>query len=307
MPLALSGDALSGIAALAMVFGVVLLLRGRRGVRETTLVGPWRWLLASLLAVGGVEIVAHWLLAGSSRDWLDLLRYVAAMATFCPLVSLLGAKRPQSRAWKFIVLSLLGVLSLPAIRAMAVGRGEGIDTHVARQWFAVALIAVGPLNYVLTRYAPATFVFALAQVFLLGEHLPGGQNLAFAGSQVVGLMLILLAICLTVVCRGSHHTAKSFARLWLDFRSMYGSLWSLRVVERLNAEAESHDWPVRFCWGGMVRADGDLSCEIEISAETMTAVSSTMRAVLSRFVSPGWIAERWGEATPGEPRALARG
>ena len=292
---AFSGPTLAGLAALVTASCVVVLLRAHRDVRETTLVGPWSWLLASVLVVGGVEILASLAAAGSSRDGIDALRYLAAMTTFCPMVSLLGAKRPQNRAWKFIVLTLLGVLSLPAITHLLLGRGAGIETHVARQCFAVALIVVGPLNYLLTRYAPAAFTFALAQVILLGEHLPGGQSLSFAGSQVAGLMLMLLAICLAVACRGRCDAAQSFARLWADFRGMYGSLWSLRVVERLNVEAHSHDWPVRFSWGGMIRADGDLAREIDISAETSAAVSSAMRAVLSRFVSPAWIDERWGE------------
>ncbi|MCH8923758.1 MAG: hypothetical protein IIA67_11510 [Planctomycetes bacterium] len=264
MLFAFSSAALSGLAALATVAGVVVLLRGLGDLRGTTLFAPWSWLLASVMAIGSVQVVAALSPAGASRDWFDALRYVAAVTTFCPMVAVLGAKRPQNRAWMFIVLTLLGVLALPALTALAVGRGDGIETHLARQWFAVALIVVAPLNYLLTRYAPATLVFAAAQVFLLAEHLPGGQSLVFTGSQAVGPILMLLAICLAVAHGGRRDAAKSFGRLWTDFRTMYGSLWSLRVVERLNAEADSHDWPVRFSWIGMVRSDGDLARDRDV-------------------------------------------
>src|SRR6185295_15343995 len=102
-------------AAAAAVLGLLvlaILLKGSGGLRGTTLVAPWAWSALATLTVAGSEVAAG--LAGDLASWIVPLRFMAAMSAFCPIMAVLGAKRPQDRAWQFIVLSLWAVLCLPA-------------------------------------------------------------------------------------------------------------------------------------------------------------------------------------------------
>ena len=106
-------------------------------------------------------------------DWLMPLRFAAAMATFCPLMALLGAKRPQDRAWQFIVFSLWIVLSLPSFEWLLFG---GVaEIHPARFWFLVVLTLIGATNGLTTRYWPSGLLFAGGQLALLVPFLTSGQ------------------------------------------------------------------------------------------------------------------------------------
>ena len=43
-----------------------------------------------------------------------------------------------------------------------------------RSWFLLVLIALGALNYLPTRFWPASLLFAAGQVLLLARFLPAG-------------------------------------------------------------------------------------------------------------------------------------
>src|SRR5262245_4046075 len=105
--------------AAALGLGALLgLLRSRRKLAGTTLIAPWCWAMFSLAVVAGSETICRSQSVAPSTAWLSHIRYLAATTTFCPFMALLGAKRPQNRAWQFIVLALLTVLALPAVEGL---------------------------------------------------------------------------------------------------------------------------------------------------------------------------------------------
>src|SRR5438132_5998673 len=106
-------------AALSGIVGLVALGLVRPRLRGTTLLAPWWWSLFSLAAVMSVETMLGSSSAGGDVRWAPAARYAAAVTTFGPIMAVLGAKRPQDRAWQFIVLSLLVVLALPSGEALA--------------------------------------------------------------------------------------------------------------------------------------------------------------------------------------------
>ncbi|MES1213155.1 MAG: hypothetical protein ABUL64_01075, partial [Singulisphaera sp.] len=114
MPLEDSSPWLCGLA-LAIPTAMILasLAVARRYVRGTTLVAPWCWAIVAVALVAAVDGAALLSGSGMTPAWLSAARYLAAIATFCPLMAVLGAKRPQDRAWQLIVLALWFVLALP--------------------------------------------------------------------------------------------------------------------------------------------------------------------------------------------------
>ncbi len=97
------------LAALAAFAGLARCFRSLEG---TTLRAPWYWTLAAVVAPGRGRVFRRAVPLSASH-----VRYLAAVATFCPLMAVLGAKRPQDRPWQFVVLSLWIVLALPGLQA----------------------------------------------------------------------------------------------------------------------------------------------------------------------------------------------
>src|SRR5262245_21972391 len=102
-PMTLSADVTRILAGSCAALAAASLIRGWAGLRDTTLVGAWVWALGSIVAVATAEI--------STAS--EPLKFAAAALTLCPAVAVLGAKRPQDRAWHWIVLSLWVVVCVP--------------------------------------------------------------------------------------------------------------------------------------------------------------------------------------------------
>jgi hypothetical protein len=226
-----------------------------------------------------------------------------------PTLALLGAKRPQNGAWQFIVLTLVGVLLLPAFQGWAFGDSRP-HVHTLFRWLIAAHIFMGAVNYLPTRFAGPALTFAAAQTCLALRFLPGIDvekhllifaSPVFAGS--VGLFVALLWVRVGSQAPASFPPGVDL--LWRDFRDAYGLVWGLRIAERLNASALKHGWPVEFTWGGMLLREGTT----ELDADVRHRVERELRSHLRRFVSHDWIARRMESppAAPVEPLTRARG
>jgi hypothetical protein len=278
---------ISAAAWLAIVFSMRF-----RQVRGTTLVAPWVWGAISVATVAGVE--SFLALAGTNAAaWAPALRYAAAMSTFCPIVALLGAKRPQNVGWQWIVLSLWAILCQPGIEWLLFG---GVaEIHPARFWFLMVLVFVGSTNGLGTRNWLASAFFCCGQFLLLLPYFSAQPVMAADRAASWGLLSLLLwGVCLLI----TDHRARRIAirsdgnrldRVWLDFRDAFGVVWSLRIVERMNTSATMYDWPVTLTWHGF---------ESRASAthvDTPSIVEESFRTLLRRFVSPEWIEARLPE------------
>lgn len=272
--------------ALLLLLGLSALAYRRQRLRGTTLVAPWAWSVVSLLAVVSVDCAVA--LAGSAAPpWVVPLRLAAAMTTFCPLMAVLGAKRPQDRAWQFIVLALWAILSLPSLEWLFFGGVQ--ELHPARFWFLMLLIGAGALNGLATRAWAASLLYCAGQVALLAPHLPGAPDwLGGSGGPPVGLALIVAAeVVRALTARTTRRGFTPLDNAWLDFRDGFGTLWSLRVMERMNASAALVDWPVMLGWQGFFPRHADASV-----VAVPPAVEESFRTLLRRFVSSEWIDQR---------------
>lgn len=286
------------------VLGVLALAIAWRPVRGTTLVAAWGWALASFSMLAICE-----LLAACSSDtnnspagWLVRLRYAAAITTFAPTMAVLGAKRPQHRAWQFIVLTLLAILALPSFEAALFAVGpQPLELHVARRWFLAILIVVGLVNYLPTRTWPASLAYALAQTVLLADYLPLLVWPKCDWLPRAGLALLVAAFWMVAMGWPGRRKSQGVDRVWLDFRDAYGMVWALRVQERYNATAAKDGWPVRLGWRGMMgvgpavgidtvatRSPDRAAGEIDPPGPELRGLTSLLR----RFVSREWIAQR---------------
>ncbi len=263
-----------------------------RRVRRTTLEGPCWWVLAAIAAISGVECLVATTRDPSSLLWL---RLPAACLIFCPVISLLGAKRPQNRGWHLVVLSLWVILVLPALEAWLLKPGQAADVRGLRAGFMVLLIVMGLVNGLPTRYWLSSLLLALAQIQLLANYLPVPapfQESIAASSATLGLALAVAALVAAAQSAASTRRAvKPLDQLWLDFRDAYGLLWSLRVAEQVNAAATMYEWDLLLRWGGFHRADGSVLSE-PLPEEVERTLKQTLHNLLRRFVSPDWISAR---------------
>lgn len=280
------------VAALALAaLGIAALVWKRSSLRGTTLLPAWWWAVLSLLTVALTEVLVQ----NAARDasWADPLRFTAALSTFCPGMAVLGAKRPQDRAWHMIVLSLWIVLSLPAGHTLLFGSGH-MELHTAWSVFLVLLIIAATFNYLPTRYWPSSLSLAAAQLVLLAPH--SAWNMPWLTDwcgPLTGLALGVLTIVLTAIGIMPSGGPTGMNRVWIDFRNLFGAVWGLRVAERVNASAKTYDWNFQLTWHGLISSDGN-SID-QLPAEIAPAVKQNVATLLRRFVSPDWIAKRLGE------------
>jgi hypothetical protein len=292
-------------AIVLFAIGAAALIWRKRSLRGTTLVAPWWWAMLSLLALAACEV---WIaVAFPALDTLSAsyhlhqayagqLRFLAAATTFCPLMAVLGAKRPQDRAWQWIVLSLLATLLLPIAVAMVYRPSRPLELHLAHRWFLAILLLMGWLNYLPTRsWAPGLLASA-GQTLLFLDHLPlpvkyspgqgGWQDYRFLG----GMSFIVTAILLWSAQQGRRRNVTwPLDRVWLDFRDLFGAIWALRVAERFNAASTMQGWQVWLGWSGLIVGDEQTEGPPPPVEEAM---HDQLRILLRRFVSPEWIAER---------------
>jgi hypothetical protein len=265
-------------------------------LRGTTLGAPWFWCWLSVVvvALGELTVVGF---TPHSEPWAQPLRFAAASSLFCSTVSLLGAKRPQDSAWNFIVFSLWGVLALPAIEVAFLGKGEDLQLQDIRAWFLWILIGLELSQRLGTRYWWVSLGLASCQFVLLARYLPLVRWETPESLRWCGLFAAVLAMAGQLRSRPSH--ARSFDRLWLDYRDLFGVAWGLRVMERINAAADRYRWPFRLHWQGFESSEAETDASMgSWPAETSATLEQTMRNLLRRFVSDAWISERLGHEAP---------
>lgn len=287
----MTGPAACGLVALV---GLLPLLRKRGELAGTTLMAVWCWSGGSLLAVA---LAAAWATGSSVSELMRVrLLYAAAATTFCPLMALLGARRPQHRAWQLVVVTLLVVLLLPAGEAFLYEPRSRFLLHPAWGWFLWLLIGFGLVNRLGTRHWPSGASWALGQMLLLGNQLPIVSQRLTMPLPLAGLLALAVGAALWGLDLPRRARRPSgWSGVWLDFRDGFGTLWALRLRERFNAAAELAPWDVRLHWHGLAKAT-DRSHDTargDLAAGSLAAGAQTsLMGFLRRFVSQQWINQR---------------
>jgi hypothetical protein len=282
------------VAALATAAAVSL---GGYLARGTTAVPAaiWATVAALGLAAEGAATAAGWLSEPASQA---SFRLVVASLAVCPVMSILGAKRPQHGVWQFIVATLAGVLALPAITATLVRPGSLPDLHILERFFLPLLVIVGWLNFVATRRSLAVTSVSIGQVALMWAFLPlvgsseplAPEYEAGAASLVaIGAWLaVVQAVLWPVGAKGYRGLAATIDPPFLALRETLGAAWTLRIAERFNAVAEERGWPSRLRFGGLVVDAPGQADPSEADA------NRCLRSLLRRFVSTAWLERHAG-------------
>jgi hypothetical protein len=257
----------------------VIALYGARKWRGTTLMLPCLWVATSAAALA-VTAVLEIVWPNAEGIGMSAIRFAAYASTLCPIVAVLGTKRPQDRGWQWVVLTLWLVMVWPAAQALANPAGPRVELATLWKLFIVTIISLGPLNYVATRNVIATLLTAVGQVVLFPEFL------GFAGASdwhlPMSLTCFLLAAVIVTATKAkkvddAESCAAQTAR-WLRFRDCYGAFWGLRILQRVNETAALRKWPVQLTWHGFERV-GEQSPDAVQEAE----VEQTLDTLLRRF------------------------
>jgi len=284
--------------ATAGVFMTAGLLFGLPKLRGSTLVAACLWAILSAVAITLGEGVAG--LETTPTLWRSTLRFATACTSFCPMMAVLGAKRPQDGPWQWIVLSLWIVLVLPAAQMVLLPAGPRLELFAAWKIFIGGLLLLELLNWLPTKYWLACCLFVAGQLSLLWESLAGTS---FWWSQM-GIWLMLAAVVsvwmassrLRVACHPKETPANDRPFIsadveqgslsqangrWLDFRDQYGSFWGLRILQRVNQTAEIYQWPVRLQWWGFEAQAAEIDATVTLAQRA--EINRTLDTLLRRF------------------------
>lgn len=264
----------------AMLLAVIALY-GRKKLAGTTLTAPCVWIAISATCLAGLALLE--ITQPSETIGVSALRFTVAASTLCPLVAVLGAKRPQDRGWQWIVLSLWLIVVWPAAQALAHPAGPRVELFTPWKLFLVGLVAMGPLNYLPTRHWFASLLVAGGQLVLLSDFLGVSAMNEWQLPTALGCFVIA---AMTVVLRKHEQVsidqtlANDTAR-WLRFRDGFGAFWAIRVMQRVNETAGVRNWPVRLTWSGFEDAtDGNSSALNQVQNQE---VEQTFDTLLRRF------------------------
>jgi hypothetical protein len=267
----------------------------------TTLIPAFRW------AMGAGCIWFAWclglwfmLLSHESR-WhgpLDRLAYIAAVLSLCPPMMVLGARRPTNRAWTgFVILPMIVVLCWPVVTMAMHGAWERrleLETPHRIAYLLVLVMSYG--NYIGGRL---TFPALLSGSALAMIVFTTSQQDASAEQM---LAVILLSVGVLIGLRRLQTAlwpADRFDRVWQEFSTLFGLVWSRRLLDRINAIAVKQQWP------GRLHADG-FHWDHAADDATQRQVEHALRWLLRRFVDPEWLDARLGHAaTPEENERLS--
>ena len=294
--------AVVGLPFVAALVTVVAACAGAFLARGTTAVPAAWWAGGAALAFAVESAVRA---SGGLTDPASQASARLAVAAFslCPIMSLLGAKRPQHGVWQFIVASLAGIIALPAASAALVRPGSPPDVHALQRWFMLALVLVAAMNFAATRHGVAALVVAVGQLILIRQFMPFVDSLGQQGAALDAVAAWLVATGGIVAAgqswlwpaqqrvvgselasrRGGGADLAAFDAAYLALRETLGAAWTLRIAERFNAVAESRGWPCRLRFDGLhVGGDPD-------DREWRGDALRTGRALLRRFVSTDWM------------------
>jgi hypothetical protein len=294
---------LSTFFFLAIVFGAVV--SSTRSLRGTTirvaswwaLAGVTSWLIATVAAMFVVQ----------QAGWVDTAHYVIAVVLLCPLIAVLGARRPSANVWNlFVLVPLILVLMWPVVASSDVLKGRPLELESPSIVAFCLVLVMGAGNYFGTLSGLPAFLFACSQVCLvlpLWGHVPD----FFPDTQTARLVASFgVAWGIWLVKRrriaSRNWEGPALTKLWLDFIDTYGMVWGKRVMDRVNEAAVHEDWSCRLELDGFSNADKSVDNDPQTpDAESLRQAEPIIRWLMKRFVDEAWVIDRIGVADPDLP------
>lgn len=289
---------LLAIVALSM-YGGFSLWRLRPYIVGTSLTGAWLWCVA---AGCGWSLAA--VLGATNPDSLRLasMRWLVLVLSFAPFVSRLGAKRPQDRAWHWVVLSFVVVFGLPAWRALLLDRA--FQPSGWQDAFVVAIVALQVADTVATRLALPALLLGAAQIIL--HPAPVWWDISGRLGDVEILTSLLLAVLATSMTarefRRCIRYAHGWSRVWLEWRDRFGVLWSLRLMQRFNEDIRRVGTAVQLTWHGFRFDSNERMQEADTLPEGAVHVFENLAR---RFVDPPWLKQVRDAPSTDEPGMIS--
>lgn len=281
-----------GLTLLCWISWIGSVVRSRRGVRETTLTMAWRWLFVAGLAVcvmASSDFVGHvWPDQTADYGW-----FFTAILLLCPPMAVLGSRRPGVRVWSlFILMPMVAVLSWP-IWTLLLQRSEwrGLSLEAPTVLGFVLVLLMGAGNYLGTRFAIPACGYFVGVVGLLATCT--GWNVVPDSGKLLGRMSAVMVLNIAALWSSASPLSVSrrhrINQVWDDFRDLFGLVWALRMVERVNSVAAQEGWTIRMSLDGFPESDSGHLTSNEAQVE------SACRWLFRRFVEEEWIGQRLGK------------
>lgn len=265
-----------------------------RAVRGTVLRGATIWAGLTLVAAA---TVATWSIVTPSSPNLPAWRWLVLALSACPFIARLGAKRPQDRAWHVIVATFWIIAGLPAWESVLFHRPLALDG--IRTALMVTVVVMPIADCLGTRIWLAPWLFATAQLVVHPQWL---RMAGIPSSQFAPTVSLVLGVAAgAVVAWGWRPPPKSIAgpsRVWQAFRDRMGVLWSLRFLERFNADMSVAGQPIRLRWDGFFLAAAESATPLadgETAMELPPVAEQAFENLLRRFVDASWISAHGAE------------
>src|SRR5438128_2767704 len=263
------------ILPLIFVSGFYPIAYATRSNRKTTLLHAIVWALISWFFWSTANVLT----AFQREPESSLVSLLALALSGCASVAVLGARRPGVGAWNFVISALFLVMVFLWAEGMMAG-SDAILGSVRTTLFA-STVAIGVLNYLPTRLAPAALMLAIGCGFEI-IVLMGPESLRTnleAARTIGGLALASVPwIAYARMC-WRPLVPSEFDQVWLDFRDRFGLVWAQRLREQFNASAAHADWPVVLRWAGLRLIPGTRAPD----QKKQEAMLDNLRALIKRF------------------------
>ncbi len=191
------------------------------------------------------------------------------------MIAVFGARRPGVTAWNFVVAGLLAVLLLPIVQRWLAGGEFQLD--VLQGLLLIAVLAVGVINYLPTRFGPSAVMIGAAcgiEILLLTSEILIERWRW--GAQLLAALAPWWALWSWYRQRPA---GTVFDQTWLSFRDRFGLIWGQRVREQFNRSASNAGWPVVLTWRGLRRRPSAPDPDHDVQL----AMFQTLNSLMKRF------------------------
>ena len=282
------------VAGLGLFLVATSLWRARTHLAETTLTAGWYAAAIAFATWSGVWWLTRW------TDSIPIslhthLWFAVGVTALCPLVAVLGARRPVSRAWPwFVLLPLVLVFAVPSVTTLwRYGAAAALQVETPMLVGFLLVLVMGAGNYLGTRFTAATLLYATAVCCVAAPATNLAALSPWSLEELTDAGTIGFGLSFLAASRAARRTISelpNYDRLWIDFRDTFGIVWAKRVMERVNWTAREEKWPAHLDFTGLVWTKKDLTDEER--RHVVDRLTHTYRWLLKRFTNDRWIDSR---------------